>query len=344
MQAHKLIEDYQKRRVAYFETAAAKRRAQDEARVSPRNPIASNVNFDCAREMFLGITAWQKRPALSVESQERMADGDVASAAAQQRLRDMGYQVVETEGPMQPFRNRAGKVVYTGRIDCKVVFGGHKIPAEIKDPGEYVYEAIDAYEDLDRFWWTRKWKGQILVYLLQNNEPSGVLILYCQGRMKMVAIVLEEHLDDAETALVLGESVVAAVESGTPPPFATDATVCRKCWAFGRACNPPLEEQGAAMLDQDSELYEQLVIAAETEEAHRRYEAARKRRNEILKAIVPAAAFAAARAKDTFYRAICGEFAIALVKKARKGYVVKDTEYQEAEVVKVAKAADQEVA
>lgn len=343
MQAQKLIEDYKKRRVTHFETAAAKRRAQDEARVSPRNPVASNVNFDCGREMYLGITAWQKRPVLSVESQERMADGDVASAAAQQRLRDMGYQVVETEGPMQPFRNRAGKVVYTGRIDCKVVFDGHKVPAEIKDPGEYVYEAIDTYADLDRFWWTRKWKGQILVYLLQNNEPSGVLILYCQGRMKMVPIVLEEQLEDAETALALGESVVAAVAKGTPPPFAKDPTVCRKCWAFGIACNPPIEEQGAAMLDADGELYEQLVIAAESEEAHRRYEAAKKRRNEILKAIVPAAAFANAKPKDTFFRGICGEFGIALTKRARKGYVVKDTEYQEAEVVRAA-AKREEVA
>jgi hypothetical protein len=341
--AQKFLKHWRDRRVAYYADRAAKRRAEAEARTSPRNPTASAINLDCRREMYHRIVDWAAMPDFSADAQERMDNGDVAAAAAAMDLRDMGYEVIETESPMKPFRRGAdGKVIITGRLDFKLNFGGTKIPVEVKDTNQNVFQSVDTFEDLARWWWTRKYQSQILIYLLQNNEPEGLLLMVCQGRKKWLRVVLEDHLDLAEESLAAAELTVADVESGTPPPYTTDVTACRRCWAFGRVCNPPIEQQGASLMDDSGELYEVLAIEAETEDAHRRYEAAKKRRNEILKALVPAEAFAAAKPKEIFFRGICGDFAIALKKLARKGYEVKAAEYQQAEIVRVAAAAARE--
>jgi len=328
-----LVEDFNRRRIDYWSKRSAVERAEREKRTSPRNPIASNVNYDCAREMFLGVTRPLDKPDPDPDSQERMKNGNVAAAAARRELEDMGYQVIETEGPMEPFRNRAGTVVYTGRVDFKITHEGRKVPVEAKEVSVFVFDAVDRYEDLERFWWTRKYKGQILVYMLQNNEPRGVLLLTCQGRKHMIDVVLEDRLEDAERALALGEEVVAAVESGTPPPYTKDPTACRHCWAFGIACNPPIEEQGAALLDPSGELYEQLIIRAEAEAAHRLYEAADKRAKELIKAA-------------GIEKGICGDFAIAITERPVKA----ETKLRAARVDRIVKivragaAVNQEVA
>jgi hypothetical protein len=169
------------------------------------------------------------------------------------------------------------------------------------------------------------------------------MLLTCQGRKKWLPVVLEDHLDLAEAALRAGEETVAAVEAARPPAFTRDPTACRRCWAFGTVCQPPVEEQGAILLDEGGELHELLMIEAETEEAHKRYEAAKKRRKALLAALVPAAAFAAAKRGETFYTAICGRFGIAIKKNGRKGYTVAAVEWQEAEIIE-AGSASQEVA
>lgn len=345
MQAKDLVEDFNRKREGYWREQQARRRQEQAKRTSPRNPYASNLNLECEREVVLGMTNWQDRPDPNVRSSERMEDGNVGATATRRYLEDLGYEVIGTETAIDPHRDRSGRVALTGRIDFKIVFGGRKLPIEVKTTDQYVYEAVDTFEDLDRFWWTRKWKSQALVYLLQqDNEPEGILLLRYHGQHKMIPVVLEDHLEEAEAALKMSESAVKHYDAGTLPPFTKDPTVCRHCDFFGTVCQPPIAEQGALMLDPDGELYEQLVIVAENEEAHRRYEAAKKRRNEILKAIVPATAFTLAKAKETFFRGICGDFAIALTKKARKGYTVKDTEYQEAEVVRASVPQAQEVA
>jgi hypothetical protein len=325
------LDHYRGRRLEFFATRAAKRRAQSEARVSQRNPVASSINLDCEREMFHRIVDWKAMPDFDADTQERMDNGDVAARAAADNLREMGYELVETEGPMQPFRRaKDGKVIYTGRLDFKIDFGGRRIPVEVKDVNQHVFEAVDHFEDLGRWFWTRRYQCQVLVYCLQNNEPEGLLLLTCQGRKKWLAVVLEEHLDLAEAALKAGEHVVAAAEAGEAPAFTKDPAACRRCWAFGSVCQPPVTEQGAAILE-SPELYQALVERDENEAAHRRYEAADKRAKAMLKA-----------AGVTL--GICGDFGITSKSYPRKAYEVKATTVTSYEIIRASAAGSKEVA
>lgn len=334
----RFTEHFNRRRLEFWQTEAAKRRAQDAARTAPRNPVASNLNVDCPREMYHAIVNWDARPDPDPDLQELMRNGNVASKAARLLLEEMGYTLVETEGPIEPFRDKAGRVVISGRVDYVLVHEGQKIPLEAKDVETWMFENLNTYEDLDRFKWTRKWRGQILVYLLQKNlpgrepVPEGAVLLHSRGRLKFIDVVLEDHLEDAEGALRAAESVARAVVDATPPPFAKDPTVCRGCWAFGRVCNPPVEEQGAAVLDTDGELYALLAERSDTQEAHRRYEAADKRAKEIVKALEVDAA-------------ICGEYAISVTDRPVKAEA-KPRPARVDRIVKIVRAAgaSQEVA
>jgi len=301
----RFIEHFNRRRIEFWQTEAAKRRAQNVARTSPRNPVASNVNYDCPREMYHAIVNWDARPDPEPELQELMRNGNVASKAARQLLEEMGYEIIETEGPIEPFRNKAGRIVYTGRIDYILVLDGQRVPLEAKDVDSFMFDKLSTYEDLERFKWTRKWRGQILIYLLQKNQPEGAILLHSRGRLKPIPVILEERLEDAERALQIGEQVEAAIRTKTPPAFTKDPTVCRGCWAFGRVCNPPVEEQGAAIFDTDGELYALLAERAETEEARGRYEYADKRAKELIKAA-------------KVERALCGEYAISVTERPVK--------------------------
>jgi len=279
-----LVEDFNRRRQEWWQKRNEKYRAEQEARVSQRNPVASNVNLDCGREVVLAMTHWRERPDPDLELSEIMEAGNVAARAAAQELREMGYEIVEQEAPMPAFRDRQGRVTYTGRIDFKIVQGKHRIPVEVKNPESWMFDRLDTYQDLEHYRWTRKWRGQILLYLLQNAEPFGVILLWSKGRKKMIPVVLEEHLEDAELALRLGESAVEHVKAGTLPPYAVDRTVCMSCWAFGRCCNPPIEEQGATMIN-DPDFYQDLRREIELHPFHLEYDGLKKRNRAKLKAI-----------------------------------------------------------
>jgi hypothetical protein len=336
------VAHYEQRRVEFWQKEAEKRRNASAARTSPRNPVASDLN-DCEREMYLAIKHPEARPDPDPDAQERMSTGDVASKAVRQRFEAMGYTVVETEGPIDPHR-RAGQVALTGRLDFIVVFEGQRIPVEVKDVSEWMFEQLATYDDLDRYAWTRKWRRQALAYCLQKGAEQGVVALHHRGNVHLIDFVLLDHMEDAEDALARAEHVALAAGKGEPPPFTKDPSLCRGCWAFGRICQPPIEEQGAAVLEEDSELHELLLIEAETAEAARRHEGARKRRNEILKAIT-AERFSLAKAGELFFTAICGTFGIAVTKRGRKAYSVAASEYQQAEVIRASAAeAGKEVA
>lgn len=331
------VEHYQQRRVEFWQKKAETRRNASRARTTPRNPVASDLN-DCEREMYLSIKHPDARPDPDVDSQERMSTGDVASKVVRLRFEEMGYTVIETEGPIDPHRHD-GRVTMTGRLDFIVVFQGQKIPVEVKDVSEWAFESTQTYEDLDRHPWTRKWRRQALAYCLQKGAEQGVIALHHRGNVHLIGFVLLDHADDAEDALARAETVSAAVAHDVAPPFTKDPTLCRGCWAFGIVCQPPVEEQGPVVLDETGELHELLLIEAETAEAARRHEAAKKRRNAILKALT-AEPFAAAKPGTLFFTAICGLFGIAIKKLARKGYTVAATEYQQAEIIRAGDARE----
>ena len=87
---HELVAMFEKRRGEKFDHDIFKRESRERNRVSPRNPIASNINRDCTREMVLAM----RHPVEKiVRDHDRLAKFEDAKNDAEitEKLRGLGY-------------------------------------------------------------------------------------------------------------------------------------------------------------------------------------------------------------------------------------------------------------
>jgi len=250
-----LISDIFARRTRAFTREQSDRYARNEQRTTARNPVASNAHIECRREMYLRLTNWKDLPEFDEEILARMDHGTMVGQLVRRKFEDWGLIVVHGESPIM-IADRKGRKAYTGMIDFGVqASAGSKvvIPIEVKSMSQFAFDGIDTVADLEKKFWTKKYRRQLLIYLLGRDIGEGVLALYHRGHLKLIPVRLEEHLEEAEECLQAAEAALDAVVTNVPPPFAEDPEECRRCGFFGRSCNPPLEEAVNIFADEEFE-------------------------------------------------------------------------------------------
>jgi len=302
-------------------------RLQGLVRLSPRNqPIASDVDPDsCLRRQVLEIVEWQRKEPIPADRQGRLQAGDDAEQRGLKELREMGYRVTKEQVPFELLDRRTKEPVLRGKIDAFVeipapVPGGRPsdVPVEAKSMDAHVYDAIETTEDLARYWWTKKYFAQTQAYLIGYERPWGFLwVTNLKGDWKPIHVSLDYEY--AERVWSFAENIVAAVRDyragGPLPPFTTDPTECARCAFFGRACQPPIRETGAAVIE-DQYLEAALERRFNVEQPHREFQALDKRIRERL-LLGPA-------------RQICGPFMVSI--EPRRG---REGVYQHVSIQKV---------
>ena len=121
-------------------SAAKQRHYGQEAPWPRRNPIASDIG-PCGRETALSILHWQERPAPSPELKARFEMGNECEARVMRQLSLMGFQVVEQQGPFE-LRDKAGRVILSGKIDGKIRFRGERIPFDVKSSDPRAFDRL----------------------------------------------------------------------------------------------------------------------------------------------------------------------------------------------------------
>lgn len=242
---------------------------------------ASSIG-ECKREMFYSITEWDKKPVPDLHLLARFEEGREQERKILRRLLENGLDVIEGQKPID-IKDRKGRVVISARLEGKVRWNGSKIPFEIKSLNPNVYARIDTVEDFNKMEWSRRYPIQMNLYLYAENAEQGLFILTdCLGHFKLIPCFLD--LDLVERVLTVCTEVMDAVESGNPPDFLRHKpNTCKKCWAFGRVCQPPIEPQQGLELIDNSELLDALIRREQTEEAHHDYAVADKIIKDILK-------------------------------------------------------------
>lgn len=292
-------------------------RLQGLVRSYPRNqPIASDADpTSCLRRQVLEIVRWQDKAPIPADRQGRLLAGDDAEKRGLDELKAMGYRVVKEQVPFELQDRKTREPVLRGKIDGFLELAHHlEIPVEVKSLSPWVYDAINKPEDLFRFWWTAKHFYQMQSYLIGYSMPWGLIwITNLAGDWKPILIRLDYEV--AEKLWSFAEAVAAGVRRARAvpsdlPPFTTDPLQCTRCPFFGRSCNPPIQEQGASVLD-DPDFELALIRRAELWPAHIEYERLDKRAKDRLK-LGPALQ-------------VCGEFVIEVSSAPRAGYVVKET-------------------
>ncbi len=140
------------------------------------------------------------------------------------------------------------------RFKNRVEWVNYAVP-DIKTCNPYIWEQLNTYDDLARYPWTRKWRGQLMIYALGNNLDKCMLILVNKTNLYQIKpIEFDLDYEYTENLLRRAEQVNAFVKAGTNLPAQhVDMTECSRC-QFAHICNPPLESTGNLELRDDKEL------------------------------------------------------------------------------------------
>lgn len=213
--------------------------------VYPRNnPVASDLG-PCARETALAILHWQERPAFPVDLLARFERGRMIEDTVIRELSALGLYARVERHPFE-IRGRNGALLMRGKIDGFLEWQKTDYPMEVKSIDPLLFKRIDALSDFERFGTLAKWPRQLQAYLYANSLSEGFFLLDdCLGHWKLIPVTLdyalmEGILQQCEVAVAAVDEIRrGATEDETLPPYHAEIATCRRCWAFGRVCQPP---------------------------------------------------------------------------------------------------------
>ena len=214
-------------------------------------PRASSIT-SCDREMVYSITNWDKRPAPDLHLMARFEEGREQERKVIRELLDLGFEIVEGQKPFE-IKDRKGRVALTGHIDGMALWKDKKVPFEVKSLDPNIYNQIDKVEDFNKYEWAKRYPLQMQSYLFGNNEDEGLFIITdCKGHWKLFPVTL--NLELVERILQRCEYVVYCVIKEKLPEFHKDISICKRCWALGRVCTPPMDFGEGMQIIEDPEM------------------------------------------------------------------------------------------
>ena len=245
------------------------------------NAIASDIG-DCMRETVLGITNYKDRPKFEPEVIARMERGKKIEQLMRTELLELGYTVRE-ERLLAELRDGKGRLLTRGRADGFIAKEHKEFAFEGKSMTPNIYNQINSEEDFDNYIFFRKYPRQLQSYLLASNLEEGLWILdNCLGQWKIIPCRL--NYERGEAILKHLEAVADHIEAKTLPDFHKDPSICLKCWARGRVCNPPFFSGEGMQFIKEPELEQKLNRKAEVHPMAVEHDYLDKEIKDILKA------------------------------------------------------------
>lgn len=239
----------------------------------PRDVIYASRRRACVRAMALDLMHPEDDVINDAEAIERLRRGRDAERLSVSRLMTIGGSAdpaFEVVGGQDSFvlRDRDGVALISGRIDGRLWFPKEKQRVVFEVKSGRSYEDAESIEDLDRGVWTAHAVDQLLAYLLGHGEPAGLFIIIRGGVPRFIPVVLEEHLDRAETFLRDARAAIdARFERAEMPAFTDRKALCSRCPHYGKSCVPPAGfGDGVAVIDNPA-LEDAAAMYAETKAA-----------------------------------------------------------------------------
>src|SRR3990167_2786586 len=229
---------------------AGKRQERLEKRAAeppwkPRRNYASGLSA-CARQMTYAHTAWQEKEPFTADGVAHMDDGNHEERLIIQELLADGFAIVEEQVKLDDDR-----YFVTGKIDCKILWQGRRVPTELKRMSPYAFDKIETWEDFKQSEFDLKKLRQLTLYLYLHEEEAGLFILSNGiGGRKYIPVPLDYDL--AETILKSLDVTNAALKSGVlPGRIEYSSKICGYC-PFRKTCLPDMSfGEGAVMGDEE---------------------------------------------------------------------------------------------
>lgn len=290
---------------------------EDQERYHQKNPIASQLpgrGAGCWREVFYSCRHWKEKPLWDIERLARFSAGNREEEDAKRALHELGFELIHGQRAFAIESN--GKTVITGKMDGQIEMGKKRAerrrpPIEIKNYHPNLFQRIDTIEDFFRSPWTAKAPRQLLAGMYAVDEPEGLFLLTSLGHWKLIPIVLADHRDEIADVIDQAHVVVGHIEKNEAPPYTTNPAECRRCWAFGTLCKPPLSFGEGIQVCDDGEVEEEIKRYLEIVDMKKEAEAIWKR-------------LRARFAQSTAEKILAGDFMLSFSERRSSRYDIPD--------------------
>ena len=195
-------------------------------------------------------------------------------------------------------------------------------PVEIKSVDPNIYRVINSISDFDRYWWMKRYPGQLTTYMFGSNFEQGIFLLVNKTNWFDYKW-LPYNLDVGYMQKILNTAKIvnSCVVSKTYPDRTDDRTECEHC-PFKTICLPDESSEMIGLSDNE-ELVALLDSRDSLKEFSSEYNSVDKRLKEIWNTTKP----------GTYL--VGGKYQVILKTTSRKGFTVEASEYIKSTITKV---------
>lgn len=153
---------------------------------------------------------------------------------------------------------------------------------DIKTMSPNIYAQIHDYNSLGKYFWTRRYRGQLMLYALAHNiEQCFILCVNKSNLYNMKLVNFPLDMGYCDGLLEKAEIINKAIKTETPPEKINDPDECPKCKFFSFCC-PDISTGGNLQIIDNEELEQILDNMAELESTVNRYKELQAERDGIL--------------------------------------------------------------
>lgn len=249
---------------------------------------ASDMGDPCLRRLVLNRTDGEKAKRYSPGLAAIFRDGDLHEDDVKRVLATrLGIRL---QGSQRAFPLNAYNL--TGHIDGahEQMFEGEHVElgAEVKGLNAYDWEALRKNGarimlEIPRL---RRYYFQGQAYMLLKDIKAWVFLVKNKANGQLWAFVMAEDVPVMQEILDRADVVNLHVERGTLPDYVVDRTECKNCKFNGRACFPPDDSPGLAVL-QDAGLALLADLVVDNRRAAKDYDRAVATLRDALSVYVP---------------------------------------------------------
>jgi hypothetical protein len=253
----------------------------------------SSLDDPCLRRLYYRRAAWDKAQPIDDGLAGVFATGNMlepvierivseVGSASTPRWRIVGSQTPTNDSLLKKYQISGSIDGFLQSFDITLGIWITIGVVDVKTMSPNIYPRINCYDDLNRYPWTRGYRGQLMLYSLAHNlERCFILGVNKNNLYEMKLIEFALDMQYVEELLQKAELVNIAIECNEPPGGVNDPDVCPKCAWFSYCC-PDLASKGTLEILDQPELEAVLERMAELESTADEYADLEKTRDTLL--------------------------------------------------------------
>lgn len=224
----------------------------------------SSMDDPCVRRLYYARTAWDKAEPTENSLQGIFETGNLLEPVIERIVSEVG-------GASTPAWRIVGSQITTNDMLLKqyqisgTIDGFLQVMTEhgtwdtlgvidIKTMSANIFNTINNYSSLLKYPWTRKYRGQLMLYSLAHNLETCFTLLVNKNNlydMKLIEFPLD--MDYCEGLLKKAAAVNQAIQDETPPVKLNDSDECPRC-KFASFCCPDFTTGKEMQISDNGEL------------------------------------------------------------------------------------------